>query len=65
MHVVILLSWALKLVGSKNLTFNQALVVVDIDSSLAMQCAHDGEVVGLACDATNGSLISSGYHGDI
>ncbi|CAD6336104.1 unnamed protein product [Miscanthus lutarioriparius] len=36
-----------------------------IDTSLAMQCAHDGEVVGLACDATNGSLISAGYHGDI
>ncbi|TVU08304.1 hypothetical protein EJB05_41704 [Eragrostis curvula] len=34
-----------------------------IDTSL--QCAHDGEVVGLACDATNGSLISAGYHGDI
>lgn len=36
-----------------------------IDTSLAMQCAHDGEVVGLACDATNSSLISAGYHGDI
>nr|CAB3468533.1 unnamed protein product [Digitaria exilis] len=36
-----------------------------IDTSLATQCAHDGEVVGLACDATNGSLISAGYHGDI
>ncbi|PUZ59787.1 hypothetical protein GQ55_4G070600 [Panicum hallii var. hallii] len=36
-----------------------------IDTSLARQCAHEGEVVGLACDATNGSLISAGYHGDI
>ncbi|KAG2607487.1 hypothetical protein PVAP13_4NG249500 [Panicum virgatum] len=36
-----------------------------IDTSMARQCAHDGEVVGLACDATNGSLISAGYHGDI
>ncbi|KAL6603057.1 hypothetical protein ACP70R_043418 [Stipagrostis hirtigluma subsp. patula] len=36
-----------------------------IDTSLPMQCAHDGEVVGLACDATNGSLISAGYHGDV
>jgi U3 small nucleolar RNA-associated protein 21 len=36
-----------------------------IDTSLPLQCAHDGEVVGLACDATNGSLISAGYHGDI
>ncbi|KAJ1260095.1 hypothetical protein BS78_10G205900 [Paspalum vaginatum] len=36
-----------------------------IDTLLAMQCAHDGEVVGLACDTTNGSLISAGYHGDI
>ncbi|GJN38938.1 hypothetical protein PR202_gb28020 [Eleusine coracana subsp. coracana] len=34
-----------------------------IDPSLSLQCAHDGEVVGLACDATNGSLISAGYHG--
>ncbi|CAL5048919.1 unnamed protein product [Urochloa decumbens] len=36
-----------------------------IDPSLAIQCAHDGEVVGLACDATNGALISAGYRGDI
>jgi len=36
-----------------------------IDTLMARQCAHDGEVVGLACDATNGSLISAGYHGDI
>lgn len=36
-----------------------------IDTSLAMQCAHDGEVVGLACDARNGFLISAGYQGDI
>ena len=36
-----------------------------IDGSLALQSAHEGEVVGLACDATNGSLISAGYRGDI
>ncbi|VAI81074.1 unnamed protein product [Triticum turgidum subsp. durum] len=36
-----------------------------IDGSLSLQCAHEGEVVGLACDATNGSLISAGYRGDI
>uniref|UniRef100_A0A0E0LDY3 Uncharacterized protein n=1 Tax=Oryza punctata TaxID=4537 RepID=A0A0E0LDY3_ORYPU len=36
-----------------------------IDTSLAIKRAHDGEVVGLACDATNGSLISAGYGGDI
>ncbi|KAL6557568.1 hypothetical protein OROMI_017918 [Orobanche minor] len=28
-------------------------------------CAHDGEVVGVACDSTNTVLISSGFHGDI
>jgi U3 small nucleolar RNA-associated protein 21 len=28
-------------------------------------CAHDGEVVGVACDSTNTLMISAGYHGDI
>lgn len=28
-------------------------------------CAHTGEVVGLACDSANSVLISAGYHGDI
>lgn len=36
-----------------------------IDISGARQCAHDGEVVGVACDATNSTMISAGYQGDI
>lgn len=36
-----------------------------MDISEARQCAHDGEVVGVACDATNSILISAGYQGDI
>ncbi|QCD93291.1 U3 small nucleolar RNA-associated protein 21 [Vigna unguiculata] len=28
-------------------------------------CAHDGEVVGVACDSTNTLMISAGYKGDI
>ena len=27
--------------------------------------AHDGEVVGIACDSTNTLMISAGYQGDI
>ena len=27
--------------------------------------AHNGEVVGVACDSTNTLMISAGYHGDI
>ncbi|KAL6194597.1 hypothetical protein ACLB2K_035679 [Fragaria x ananassa] len=27
--------------------------------------AHEGEVVGIACDSTNTHMISAGYHGDI
>lgn len=27
--------------------------------------AHDGEVVGIACDSTNTLMISAGYLGDI
>ncbi|XP_058068538.1 U3 small nucleolar RNA-associated protein 21 homolog isoform X2 [Magnolia sinica] len=36
-----------------------------VDISEARSCAHDGEVVGVACDATNSLMISAGYHGDI
>ncbi|KAJ8753135.1 hypothetical protein K2173_017699 [Erythroxylum novogranatense] len=36
-----------------------------LDMSERSSCAHDGEVVGVACDATNTLMISSGYHGDV
>ncbi|XP_015881797.3 uncharacterized protein LOC107417678 [Ziziphus jujuba] len=36
-----------------------------LDSSERRSCAHDGEVVGIACDSTNTLIISAGYHGDI
>ncbi|XP_038987551.1 WD repeat-containing protein 36 [Phoenix dactylifera] len=36
-----------------------------MDISEARQCAHNGEVVGVACDATNSIMISAGYQGDI
>uniref|UniRef100_A0A1D1ZKQ4 WD repeat-containing protein 36 n=1 Tax=Anthurium amnicola TaxID=1678845 RepID=A0A1D1ZKQ4_9ARAE len=36
-----------------------------VDTSKARCYAHDGEVVGIACDATNLKMISAGYHGDI
>ncbi|XP_077238613.1 transducin family protein / WD-40 repeat family protein [Tasmannia lanceolata] len=36
-----------------------------LDISGAKSCAHDGEVAGIACDATNCLMISAGYHGDI
>ncbi|KAJ0968681.1 hypothetical protein J5N97_021558 [Dioscorea zingiberensis] len=36
-----------------------------IDNSEGKIQAHEGEVVGVACDATNNVLISGGYHGDI
>lgn len=36
-----------------------------VDISEAGNCAHDGEVVGIACDSTNSLMISAGYHGDI
>ncbi|KAK8615208.1 hypothetical protein V6N13_068989 [Hibiscus sabdariffa] len=29
------------------------------------ESAHDGEVIGVACDSTNTLMISAGYHGDI
>lgn len=36
-----------------------------MDLSERRSCAHDGEVVGVACDSTNTLMISAGYHGDI
>ncbi|RZC75045.1 hypothetical protein C5167_050531 [Papaver somniferum] len=35
------------------------------DMSESRNYAHDSEVVGVACDATNSLMISAGYHGDI
>ncbi|KAI3922959.1 hypothetical protein MKW98_007090 [Papaver atlanticum] len=34
------------------------------DMSESRNYAHDGEVDGVACDATNSLMISAGYHGD-
>ncbi|BFG14350.1 hypothetical protein CerSpe_006240 [Prunus speciosa] len=36
-----------------------------LDTSARRSFAHDGEVVGIACDSTNTLMISAGYHGDI
>lgn len=36
-----------------------------LDSSARRNCAHEGEVVGVACDSTNTLMISAGYHGDV
>ncbi|PKA52914.1 Katanin p80 WD40 repeat-containing subunit B1 like [Apostasia shenzhenica] len=36
-----------------------------VDISEQRKRAHGGEVVGVACDATNCVMISAGYHGDI
>ncbi|PQQ11007.1 U3 small nucleolar RNA-associated protein 21 homolog [Prunus yedoensis var. nudiflora] len=36
-----------------------------VDMSARRSFAHDGEVVGIACDSTNTLMISAGYHGDI
>ncbi|KAK9671649.1 hypothetical protein RND81_12G045000 [Saponaria officinalis] len=36
-----------------------------VDKSEKNSCAHDGEVIGVACDSTNSLMISAGYHGDI
>ncbi|XP_010263396.1 PREDICTED: WD repeat-containing protein 36 [Nelumbo nucifera] len=36
-----------------------------VDLSERRSCAHDGEVVGVACDSTNTFMISAGYHGDM
>ncbi|XP_021279189.1 U3 small nucleolar RNA-associated protein 21 homolog [Herrania umbratica] len=32
---------------------------------MSKRSAHDGEVIGVACDSTNTLMISAGYHGDI
>ncbi|XVE98880.1 hypothetical protein REPUB_Repub03eG0147300 [Reevesia pubescens] len=32
---------------------------------MSKRSAHDGEVVGVACDSTNTLMIGAGYHGDI
>ncbi|CAL5330714.1 unnamed protein product [Camellia sinensis] len=36
-----------------------------VDMSERNSCAHDVEVVGVACDSTNTLMISAGHHGDI
>ncbi|KAG0493288.1 hypothetical protein HPP92_004282 [Vanilla planifolia] len=36
-----------------------------VDNLELNKCAHYGEVVGVACDATNSVMISAGYHGDV
>ncbi|KMZ58759.1 putative WD-repeat protein [Zostera marina] len=36
-----------------------------VDNTEARSCAHNGEVVGVACDAINCAMISVGYYGDI
>ncbi|KAG8363632.1 hypothetical protein BUALT_Bualt19G0042600 [Buddleja alternifolia] len=36
-----------------------------IDISERKPCAHNGEVVGVACDSTNTIMISGGYNGDV
>ncbi|CAJ2665196.1 unnamed protein product [Trifolium pratense] len=38
---------------------------VYIDMSESRSCAHDSEVVGVACDSTNTLMITAGYQGDI
>ncbi|KAF9679869.1 hypothetical protein SADUNF_Sadunf06G0060400 [Salix dunnii] len=36
-----------------------------LDVSERESCAHESEVVGVACDSTNTQMISAGYHGDV
>ncbi|KAJ6863712.1 transducin family protein [Populus alba x Populus x berolinensis] len=36
-----------------------------MDASERGSHAHEGEVVGVACDSTNTLMISAGYHGDV
>ncbi|WCJ34926.1 transducin family protein / WD-40 repeat family protein [Euphorbia peplus] len=36
-----------------------------LDASERRNCAHEGEVAGVACDSTNSLMISAGYHGDV
>lgn len=35
------------------------------DTTERRSCAHEGEVVGIACESTNTLMISAGYQGDI
>jgi hypothetical protein len=36
-----------------------------MDVSERGSCAHESEVVGVACDSTNTQMISAGYHWDV
>ncbi|KAG6769424.1 hypothetical protein POTOM_025059 [Populus tomentosa] len=36
-----------------------------MDVSERGSCAHESEVVGVACDSTNTQMISAGFHGDV
>ncbi|KAH6765883.1 transducin family protein / WD-40 repeat family protein [Perilla frutescens var. hirtella] len=36
-----------------------------VDMSEGKTCAHNGEVVGVACDSTNAIMISAGFNGDV
>lgn len=36
-----------------------------VDMSEGKTCAHNGEVVGAACDSTNTIMISAGFNGDV
>ncbi|KAL3516441.1 hypothetical protein ACH5RR_023343 [Cinchona calisaya] len=36
-----------------------------LDVSEGKGTAHEGEVIGLACDSTNTVMVSAGYHGDV
>lgn len=36
-----------------------------VDMSEGKTCAHNGEVVGVACDSTNTIMISAGFNGDV
>lgn len=36
-----------------------------VDALEGESAAHNGEVIGIACDATNTIMISAGYHGDV
>ncbi|KAJ0049625.1 hypothetical protein Pint_16795 [Pistacia integerrima] len=65
-HVAILLFWGQLVVGLSDLTFNQeSAEAATWTCQERKSCAHNGEVVGVACDSTNTLLISAGYHGDI
>ncbi|KAH0782315.1 hypothetical protein KY290_001913 [Solanum tuberosum] len=36
-----------------------------VDALKGESAAHNGEVIGIACDAANTIMISAGYHGDV